>query len=151
MEQFPMAVTQDLVARIIAVLAPAAPYLAKAAESAASEMGKAAWQKARELYDSLRARFTADQNQKATQTLDLFIGDTDTFESALSKLLLATLAQHPEWAQEVRALLAEPALQEIVARNNSVLLRVTQDLQGAGTQRIEADNSIFTAVVQRKH
>ena len=141
----------ELSAHIITVLAFAAPYLKKAAESAASKIGVEAWQRAQELYAKLKERFQKDNNAKATQTLDLFIDDPDTFESALSKLLLATLEQHPEWATEVRQLLAGPGLQEIIARNHSRLERVTQSLSGAGTQRIEADRSVLKDVRQEQH
>ncbi len=140
----------ELAGRIIAVLAPAAPYLMKAAEGAAGKMGADAWQRARELYDKLRERFRQDKNDKAAQTIELFIADTDTFEGALGKLLVTTLAQHPQWAEEIRALLDEPSLQEIIARNRSHLERVTQSLSGSGTQRIESDDSTLIDVKQKK-
>lgn len=138
----------DLVAKIIIVLAPAAPYLTKAVESAAAKMGADAWQKARDLYSRLRDHFTKSDDKKATQTLDLFVGDPATFEEAFSRILLATLDQHPEWAADVREVLAEPALQEIIARNHAVLHRVTQSLAGRGVQRIEANNSELTDIRQ---
>jgi hypothetical protein len=140
----------NLVATIIAVLAPAAPYLTKAAESAAARVGADAWQKARELYGKLHERFTKDKNEKATQTLALFVNEPATFEEALSRILLATLEKHPEWAADVRAVLAESALQEIVARNGAVLTRVTQSLSGSGTQRIEADKAKLEDIRQEK-
>lgn len=141
-------VWNEVVGGIMALLVPAAPFLMQAAESAASQMGEDAWQKAKTLYEKLRNRFQADDNQKAATTLDLFVDDPDTFESALSKLLLETLQQHPKWAKEIRDLLAGPATQEIIARNESVLQRVQQSLSGSGTQRIEADKSKLTDIYQ---
>ena len=140
----------DLVARIITVLAPAAPFLTKAAESAAAKMGADAWQKARDLYSRLHTHFTKSEDQKATRTLDLFVGDPATFEEAFSRILLATLEQHPEWAADVRAALTEPALQEIIARNQAVLQRVTQSLIGPGVQRIDANKATLIDVHQEK-
>ena len=148
-----MVVWNEVVGAVMAVLAPAAPFLMQAAESAASQIGEDAWQKAKSLYLKLRDRFNADDNQAAVQTLDLFVHDTETFEIALSKLLLKTLQEHPEWAKEVRELLADPSTQEIIARNESVLTRVSQSMSGGGkhTMRIEADKSHLTDIWQVKN
>mgnify|MGYP000881463814 CR=1 FL=1 len=137
-----------LAATIITVLAPAAPYLKSALDKFTEKAVDAAWQTARGLYDKVRQRFETDHNDNAQQTLDLFVADPETFEAVLSKYLLQTLQTHPEWAAEIRALLAQPATQEIIARNKSTLERVTQSMTGAGTQRIEADHSKLKDVKQ---
>lgn len=144
-------VWNEVVGGVMALLIPAAPFLMQAAESAASQIGEDAWEKAKNLYDKLHERFSKDDNQAAAQTLDLFVNDPNTFESALSKLLLKTLEQHPEWAKEVRDLLTDPSTQEIIARNESVLTRVKQSLSGSGTQRIEADKSSLKDIWQVKN
>ncbi|MBI3941720.1 MAG: hypothetical protein HY326_01800 [Chloroflexi bacterium] len=140
----------DLVARILTVLIPAAPYLKKAAEGAAGKLGQDAWQKARDLAAKVRDRFHKDQNKKAEQSLDLFLEDPGTFESALSKLLLETLEKHPEWAREIREQLAQPALQEIIDQGHSDFARIKQTLSGSGTQRIVGKGSKFRDIEQKK-
>lgn len=141
---------RELAATIITVLAPAAPYLKSALDKVTDKAVEAAWQTARSLYEKVRQRFQADHNDNAEKALDLFVDDPDSFEVGLSKYLLHTLQEHPEWAAEIRALLAAPAAQEIIARNKSRLERVTQSLAGAGSQRIEADNSTLKDVKQVK-
>jgi hypothetical protein len=152
-----MADFSRMASEIVALLAIAGPYLKGAApyvteavkslaQTAGKELGGDMVKKAGALLQSLRDRFRQDNNAKAEQTLDLFQEDPETFEGALSKLLLKTLNAHPEWAKEVRQLLADEALQEIIARNGSVVQRIEMDLQGGGTQRIDADNSEVTDV-----
>ena len=130
-----------LTAQLVAILTPAAPYLKKAAESAAAKIGEAAWKKAQDLYAKLQDRFTQDNNSSAEKTLDLFVEDPETFESALSMKLLETLEKHPEWAKEIGDLLADPKTQEVLATNNSTVERIAQSMKGsAGTQRVQADD-----------
>lgn len=141
----------QLTAQITAVLAPAAPYLAHAAEGAASKIGADAWEQAKKLYAQVRDWFGKEKNDKANQTLDLFLGDPETFESALAKFLLGALQTHPEWAKEVRETLAAPSLQEIILKNNSRVERITQSLSGSGVQRYKSDDSTGVDVKQIKH
>lgn len=140
----------QLTAQIVAALTPAAPFLAQAAESAASKIGADAWEQAKKLFAQVRERFSHDKNDKAGQTLALFLDDPETFESALSKFLLAALQAHPEWARQVSETLAAPSLQEIILKNNSRVERITQSLSGSGTQRYESDNSTGADVKQIK-
>ena len=135
-----------IAAQAVAALALAAPFLDSLAQGAGKELGAAGARKAGQLLAALRSRWQSDKNDKALQTLDLFQQDPPTFDAALAKLLLQTLETHPEWAAEVQALLADDSLQEIVARNDSEVARITMTLSGSGTQRIEADNSSVTDV-----
>lgn len=141
---------QELAAAVMAALIPLAPYLGKAAEGAAKQAGEEAWKKAAALLAAIRSRFHSDKNERAGQTLELFLAEPATFESALTTYLLAAVQQHPRWADEVRRILAEPSLQEIIARNHSHLERIVQSLSGPGTQRIEADDSTIGGVRQEK-
>ena len=139
-----------LAGQITTALAPVVPYLAKAAEAAAPQIGKDAWEQAKKLFEMVKGRFQKDKNEKGKKALENFVADPETYEGALAKVLLATLQEHPEWADEVRETLAKPSLQEIVARNKSHLEEVTQSLTGAGTQRIDLDDSTATKVRQEK-
>ncbi|MBC8253146.1 MAG: hypothetical protein H8E35_03845 [Ardenticatenia bacterium] len=136
----------DLAAQMVAVLAPMVPYLPSVAEGMGKQIGQDVFNQAKKLLGKLRDRFHKDGDNKALATLDLFQEDPQTFEAALSALLVRTLEQHPEWAEEVRQLLAQPALQEIVASNDSVVQRISMNLSGAGQQRIKADASEVTDV-----
>ncbi len=131
----------EIIAQIIAVLTAAAPFLRKAGEGFSEEIGKQVWQKAGTLFQKLRERLQRDSNRSAEQTLDLFVEKPEIFKEALSKELLPVLEANPEWAAEIQALLAEPSLQEIVARNGSIVEEVNMTLAGSGTQRIESDDS----------
>ena len=141
---------QQIAAQIMTILVGAAPallpLLTKVAEGAASETGKGVAKKAGELFEKLRSRFQNDKNDEADSTLTLFIKNPQRFESVLSAYLLETLQKHPEWANEIRALLAEPSLQEIVAKNKSVVERIKMKISGSATQHIEADDSRITDV-----
>lgn len=128
-----------MAAQIVAVLTPATPILTEAAKSMGSAIGKEALPVAKRLFHSISERFSHDKNSEANTTLDLFSRNPLTFESALADLLLQTLAQHPDWAQEVYSILNDSTLQEVIARNGSHIAQVSQRLRGMGTQRIEAD------------
>lgn len=104
-------------------------------------VGQDAFTQAKTLLASVRARFRQDRNDKALQTLDLFEGDPATFADALTRLLIPALEAHPDWAVEIRQMLAHPASQAIIARNDSVIEQVRMKLAGAGQQRIEGDSS----------
>lgn len=131
----------QLTAQIIAALTLTVPYLDSVAQGIGKEIGSTTARKAGQVIAILRNRFRQDNNQRAEQTLDLFKEDPITFEGALSKLLLQTLEQHPEWAKEVQQLLVDSTVQEIIATNNSVVERITMNLAGSGIQRIQTDNS----------
>lgn len=142
----------EVAAKTVALLAPLAPYLKKAGESIAGEVGKDALKKAREVTDRIRQRFQGDNNQKALTVFDLFLDDPNDKDqaNALSKQIVNALQQHQTWAEEMRQLLAEPALQEVIARNQSIAKDITLNLSGSGTQRVELDNSEATGITMTK-
>lgn len=136
----------QLTAQIISALTLTLPYLDNVAQGIGEEFGSTAVRKAGQLIAVIRNRFHQDNNQRAEQTLDLFRQDPKTFESALSKMLLQSLEQHPEWAKEVKQLLIDDSVQEIIAANHSVVERITMNLAGPGTQSIQSDNSWISDV-----
>ena len=137
----------NLTAEAIACLALAAPYLNDVAKGVGSQLGKEAVARGLSLLSSVRARFRKDGNQEALATLDLFEGNPETFECALATFMGQALSAHPDWAGEIRAQLADPSLQAIIARNGSVVERVR--MSGAGTKRIEADDSYVGDIEMR--
>lgn len=124
-----------LAAQIVTLLA--VPFV----QGVAKQVGQDTFSQARAMLARVRERFRQDKNEAGQATLDLFEKDPDTFREALTRLLAATLAQHPEWAAEMRQLLAQPASQEIIARNDAVVQDIVMRISSAGQQRIEADNS----------
>lgn len=138
----------DLVGQIVVVLTSAIPYLKSITDQVVGQLTKEALQKAIDLYEKVRELFHSPEDDKGTITLKMFVNDPETFESALSILLLHALEKHPELVDNMRDILAEPSVQEIVAHNQSVLERVTQSLSGPGAQRIIADGSTLTDVKQ---
>ena len=90
-------------------------------QGVAKQVGQDAFTQAKSLLAGIRARFRQDRNDKALQTLDLFERDPETFADALTRLLIPALAAHPEWVAEIRQVLAQPAAQAIIARNDSVI------------------------------
>ncbi len=110
-------------------------------QGVAKQVGQDAFTQAKSLLAGIRARFRQDRNDKALQTLDLFERDPETFADALTRLLIPALAAHPEWVAEIRQVLAQPAAQAIIARNDSVIEQVRMKIAGAGQQRIESDGS----------
>lgn len=130
-----------LAAQIVTLLA--APFV----QGVAKQIGQDTFSEAKALLEKVRERFRQDKNTKGQATLDLFEEDPGTYTEALSRVLAATLAEHPEWAAEMRALLAQPASQEIIARNKATVEDITMRISGAGQQRIDADGSRVTRVV----
>lgn len=131
------------------LLSLAAPYLQGAAEGASKKIGEDIWNQAKKLLAKLRDRFKTDDNATADQTLTLFLDNPQTFDSALITLLVHSLQQHPEWADEVRDLLSHDPVQEIIARNNSRIENIEQsNIGSSGKQSIVADNSEISGVRQ---
>ncbi len=136
----------QLVAQILAILAPAMPHLQEIAKGAASTAGTVIANKAHILLNNIRERFTREKDEEAVQTLQLYTKNPKRFEGALAEILLTTLQKHPEFAQEISELLAEPSLQEVIAKNDSEVHRIELSLSGVGIQRIITDNSTVTDV-----
>ncbi len=130
-----------LAAQIVTLLA--APFV----QGVAKQVGQDTFSEAKALLAKVRQRFRQDKNQEREATLDLFEKNPATFQEALSRVLAEALAEHPEWAAEMRALLAQPASQEIIARNQATVEDITMRISGAGQQRIDADGSRVTGVV----
>jgi len=130
-----------LTAQITGLLALAAPFLSAIPTGAAEHIGAEGVELGRRLFARLRQHFSG--NAEAEQTLALFANNPANFQSALAGVLAPLLQQHPEWAQELADLLAEPNSQRIVARNRSVVedIRMSMSGLGRGEQTIEADDS----------
>ncbi|MER2598256.1 MAG: hypothetical protein ABTQ73_01915 [Caldilineales bacterium] len=129
-----------LAAQIVSLLA--VPFV----QGIARQVGQDTFNQAKTVLTRVRERFHQDKNEEAQATLALFEKNPATFQEALARLLTVTLGQHPDWAGEMRQLLAKPAMQEIIARNKATISNITMSLSGSGHQHIEADNSIIKDV-----
>lgn len=91
---------------------------------------------------AVHQRFHQDKNNEALTTLALFEKNPATFQEALTRLLNVTLVQHPEWAGEMRDMLAAPAVQQVVAHDNAAVTNVQMQINsGTGHQSVEAHHS----------
>ncbi len=137
----------QLAAQITGLLAVAAPYLKSIPTGAAEHLGAKGVEQAGRLLARLRERLAASTEERAPQTLTLFLDDPDTFQEALARLLAGLLQQHPEWASEAQEMLGQPALQQILARNHAVVRDVRMRMQGrSGHQVIDADDSHISGI-----
>ena len=104
--------------QVVSVLAPVAPVLTLAANEAVKALAKkfgeagasAALEKGKALWGKIKARFEKDD--EVAQTMALFAGNPQTFETALAKVLEARLKDDPDFADELRALLDEAVADE---------------------------------------
>ena len=129
---------------VVSFLAPFLPYLVAGATEAAKALGKklgevggeTAWKKAQELWARIRKRPDPDLETKAkVVALD---PAEEFYLAALAQALTHALETQPELAAEMAAALqGDPDVQEVIARNKSVIERVVQ--RGPGRKRVEAD------------
>ena len=104
--------------QVVAVLVPVAPVLMLAASEAAKALGKkfgeagasAALDKGKALWNKIKSRFEKDD--EVAQTMALFAGNPEAFETALTKVLEARLKDDPDFAGELQSLLAEAVADE---------------------------------------
>jgi hypothetical protein len=90
-----------------AVVAILSSYLAKAGEAAAEKAGVAAWHKATEIYQTIKARFVQEEDNYPAQTLKQFEERPASRKSALKEVLEELLNQDVEFAQSLTQLLKE--------------------------------------------
>ncbi len=97
----------QVAASAVAVLIPLAPYLQKAGEEVAKEVGKAVWAKGSAVYRVIRARFEKDKDDKGQATLKLFLNDPHTFEEALARLVVQRAQVDPAFGKQLHGLLQD--------------------------------------------
>jgi hypothetical protein len=91
----------------VAVLVPLAPYLQKAGEEVAKEIGKAVWEKGKAIYQAIRGRFEEDKDEKGQATLKLFLEDSQTFEQALARLVSQKAQADPAFGKRLQDLVQD--------------------------------------------
>jgi hypothetical protein len=117
----------DLFALAAAAVTALVPYLRKAAEKFAGNVGDAAWKKAGELYEGLKARLAG---HPAADALDKLAAEPDNaraqadFRQALKELA----ASDPEFARELAALMPNTG----VSFHNEIQGNVENQIQTTG-------------------
>lgn len=93
-----------IAATTIAILSP---YLAKASEEIAKKAGDAAWKKALEIHQAVKARFGKEKNDFATQALSEFEKEPETRKGTMQDALTEILQKDPDFAASLSTLLEE--------------------------------------------
>lgn len=129
---------------VVSFLTPFLPYLIAGATEAAKGLGKkagelvseAAWEKAQSAWSRVAKRLTPKQKAKAS-VVALDPADQDEVTSFARTLFDTLAADSALTAELASALEGDPDVQEVIARNRSIVERVVQ--LGPGTKRVEAD------------
>ncbi len=141
-----------------ATLAPYLPYVIKAGKAAGEKIaegigkagGEAAWEKAGAIWDKIKGHFSEKPELEHAAGLVAMQPDDPTYQKVLAKTLASYLETRTDLRQDLLDLLGgEKAVQKVLADKGSWVEDVTQDLQGTGTQIVEATNqSVIKRVKQ---
>ncbi len=142
----PLNITQVATAAVTA-LAPFTPYLLelgkaggkKLVEVIAEKGGEAAWQKAQTIWGKLKNRFGEDPEVTSATTLIAVDPEDEDRQATLIKVLSERLEDDQNLAQELFDLLGgQERIQEMVADQGSLMLKVSQKMKGSGKQVMQA-------------
>jgi hypothetical protein len=97
----------DINAIATAVIALLSPYLAKAGEEAAKQVGNAAWKKMAEIHQIIKTRFKKEKDDFPAKTLEQFEKDPKKRKGAMQDVLVEILEKDPELAKSLLNLLEE--------------------------------------------
>ena len=93
----------------VKLLAPLLPFLTKSGEKFAEKIGEASYDKIRALYESVRSKFSLDQDQYALQTLDRLEQrpDDEGRQAVLGNLIGEKAETDPNFAYELERIVGE--------------------------------------------
>jgi hypothetical protein len=91
----------QLASVIVAILTPLSPYLAKAGEAVAEEVGKAIFTQASLLYTTLRKEFEQDNDQSAKQALQQLDQTPAKAQPILQKHIVKQAESNPDFAIDI--------------------------------------------------
>jgi len=128
---------QTLAQQAVAFLTPFLPYLLKAGEKAAEEVGKklgeAAWEKAKALWGKLRPNVEAKPAAREAAT-DVAANPQDgDAQATLRHQLKKLLAEDETLAAEVARLLESEVVQRVLVEQGAQVRGVEQQAQGGPT------------------
>lgn len=136
---------------VVKIVQPFLPYLApvgvavqeKLQEKMADVVAEAGWEKAKQLWEKITARFKGDGKLKAaTDGVNQVAGLSEAIQQVaqdeLVQVLATKLEESPNLAEELQKMMGgEQRLNEIVAGDEAVIARNVQKLKGSGTNRIQ--------------
>ena len=142
-----------LATNVVAYLGPFLPYLFKAGEKAAEEVGKKlgvdVWDRAKTLWGKLRGK---REVEKAGQDAAEMPGDADA-QAAFRLQLRKALTQDAALAKEIDRLMESKVVQRVLAEGGSEVRGVRQTAGGGGDVRQEVaarDQSTIEDVQQQQ-
>ena len=97
----------DINAIATTAIAILSSYLAKAGVEAAKKAGSAAWEKANEIYQAIKARFKKEKDGFPVQTLEQFEKTPEKRKGAMEDVLKEILENDPEFSKSLLSLLNE--------------------------------------------
>lgn len=112
----------DIAQIATAAAALLAPYLARAAEAAAKKAGERAWEKVEALYQAIRRKFAADQDEYAQKTLQRLEAQptAEARQAALADVLTEKAQADPDFARKLARLVQD------ATQDNTVVQFLTQ-------------------------
>lgn len=149
---------EQIATAVTTVLVPFTPFLIEAgkeggkklAEVIAEKGGEAAWEKAQRTWAAIKDRFGDDKEVKNITELVAEKPENARYQDNLKQLLIERMQEDADFTNNLLAALGgEQAVQQIIARNSSVIEDVSQDMEGTGEQTVLADdNSHISGVTQ---
>jgi len=132
----------EIARQIVQFLPPFLPYLLRAGEKAAEEVGRklgaAAWEKAQALWARLRRKKNVEQVAQTAAALP----DNPALRDALRVEIARALAEDPALQEEVRRLMQSEVVQRVLAEGGSQIRDVVQEAKGGPTtQEVQARQS----------
>jgi hypothetical protein len=146
--------TAQTAATTVAALAPFLPYLVKAGEKAAEKAGEVVFDTAKvkvgEIWRRISEHFKGNPKVETALKAVEVDPDNETARSQLREYLVASLAADPSFLRELKKLLDEPEVEQVITAVRSRIENTTQESHGSGSTRqvIQAEGS---SVVTNTH
>lgn len=148
----------EIATATVTALAPYVPYLLKGvkaaggkfAEGMATKGGELAGGQISEIWDKIKKHFGEHPELEHAAGL-VAAGPADpTYQTVFAKALATYLGKNPQLSEDLLKLLGgEQGVQKVIADRSSTVEDVTQEIEGSGTQSVEAtDNSTVRGVRQ---
>jgi hypothetical protein len=108
----------DIAQIAITAAALLAPYLVKAGEAAAKKAGETAWEKVESLYQAMRGKFAADEDDYAEKTLQRLEEQptSEVRQASLADILTEKAEADPTFARELAQLVQDTAQDQATAQ-----------------------------------
>ena len=123
--------------QVMTVLAPAIPYLSSAGVAAAAKVGEDTYQRGKQLYHAIRARFAQEPDDKANKVLQALIDDPD-LSSVVEIKLLHIIQRDPAFAALLLQLTMQTGPEMVIdARDEATIRKNTlKNTKDHGSERI---------------